>query len=159
MAPSFALSSLIRYDVKTSMEERPLNHMVGAPTTKNMDHMQEQLAKCMAGVAQKQNNGLAGNTGASRLPSKTPTLTSRPGASSPQTQGSLNSNRCVPKSPTTPSKKNYFALLRCKTKPSRLTIFRNPRRKSESPSWYLASTSNTSLSSTNDTLGRQIRPP
>ena len=32
------------------MEERPIDHMIGFPTTKTVDHLQEQLAKCMAGL-------------------------------------------------------------------------------------------------------------
>ena len=41
MAP-FALLSLIRKPVKMSMEEKPLDYnMVGAPTTKKVDLMQE----------------------------------------------------------------------------------------------------------------------
>ena len=49
MAP-FSLSSEIWESVKASMEDRPLDLMVGPPTTKKMDAITEQLAKSMAGV-------------------------------------------------------------------------------------------------------------
>ena len=49
MAP-FSLSSEIRESVKASMEERPLDMMIGPPTTEKMDDITEQLAKCMSGV-------------------------------------------------------------------------------------------------------------
>ena len=32
------------------MDDRPLNMMIGPPTTKKMDSLTEQLTKCMAGV-------------------------------------------------------------------------------------------------------------
>ena len=50
MEPSFALSSGIRDAVKTIMEKQLLDHMAGAPTTENVDHMQEKVAKMAAGV-------------------------------------------------------------------------------------------------------------
>ena len=46
----FSLSSEIRESVKASMEDRPLDMMVGPPTTEKMDAITEQLAKSMAGV-------------------------------------------------------------------------------------------------------------
>ena len=49
MAP-FSLSSEILESVKASMEELPLDIMIGPPTTGKMDNIDEQLAKCMAGV-------------------------------------------------------------------------------------------------------------
>ena len=49
MAP-FSLSSEIRESVKASMEDRPLDMMVGPPYTQKMDAITEQLAKSMAGV-------------------------------------------------------------------------------------------------------------
>ena len=49
MAP-FSLTSKIREIVKESMEESPLEIMIGPPTTGKMDGIAEQLAKCMAGV-------------------------------------------------------------------------------------------------------------
>ena len=49
MAP-FSLSLEIRESVKASMEDRPLDMMVGPPTTEKMDAITEQLAKSMVGV-------------------------------------------------------------------------------------------------------------
>ena len=49
MAP-FSLSSEMRESVKASMDDRPLDMMVGPPTTEKMDAITEQLAKSMAGV-------------------------------------------------------------------------------------------------------------
>ena len=49
MAP-FSLSSEIRESIKASMEDRPLDMMIGPPTTEKMDAITEQLAKSMARV-------------------------------------------------------------------------------------------------------------
>ena len=46
----FSLSSEIWESVKASMEDRPLDMMVGPPITEKMDAITEQLAKSMVGV-------------------------------------------------------------------------------------------------------------
>ena len=59
----FALSSSIREAVKMSIEEKPLDHMVGVPTTQNMDLLQEQVANMMAGVRTMAKNWTGGKYG------------------------------------------------------------------------------------------------
>ena len=62
MAP-FSLSSEIRESVKASMDDRPLDMMVGPPTTEKMDAITEQLAKSMAGVRINATEWAAGKFG------------------------------------------------------------------------------------------------
>ena len=49
MAP-FTLLSAIRDAVKMVMEGKPLDHMIGPPSTVKVDPMKEQMVKMMAGV-------------------------------------------------------------------------------------------------------------
>ena len=62
MAP-FSLSSEIRESVKASMDDRPLDMMVGPPTTEKIDAITEQLAKSMAGVRINATQWAAGKFG------------------------------------------------------------------------------------------------
>ena len=59
----FSLSLEIRESVKASMEDRPLDMMVGPPTTEKMDAITEQLAKSMAGVRINARKWAAGKSG------------------------------------------------------------------------------------------------
>ena len=62
MSP-FSLSSEIRGIVKASMEDRPLDMMVGPPTTQKIEVITEQLAKRMAGVRINATEWAAGKFG------------------------------------------------------------------------------------------------
>ena len=88
MAP-FSLSSEIWESIKASMEERPLDMMIGPSTTGKMDDITKQIAKCMAGVRINETKWASGKFGCLPLALKDEDLTIA-------TNNTLTSNKRLP---------------------------------------------------------------